>query len=72
MKKLKIWDCKIGEVDKGKLPDGADAPIRQAVQKAYKEITGEDCLFCFSGWGGELDDIERNIVNEKLPAIDKE
>lgn len=63
----KIWSCKIGEVDS--LPiSGADHPMRQAVEKAYKEITGEDCKFCFSGWGAELDEIERAVVEDREPV----
>jgi len=61
----KIWMCKIGECDEGLLPDGADAPMRQAVRKAYKEITGRDAVFCFSGWGAELDEYEQIVVGKK-------
>lgn len=46
----KIWTCKIGSVDDNELPDGADAPMRQAVQRAYFEMTGRCPGFTFSGW----------------------
>jgi len=58
----KIWGCKIGEIASSRLPDGSDLPLRQAVQRAYRELTGEDEEFCFSGWGEELDAIERDVV----------
>lgn len=58
-----IWDCKIGEVDRAKLPPGADAPMRQAVEAVYRELTGEEPRFIFSGWGGELTDIEREVAD---------
>ena len=62
----KIWTCKIGECDNSILPDGADLPMREAVEKVYFDLTGEQPTFLFSGWGGELDEFERKVVdNEK-------
>lgn len=61
----KIWECKIGECDHDKLPCSAGLPMRTAIAEAYKRITGEDCLFLFSGWGAELDEYERAVVNNK-------
>ena len=58
----KIWTCKIGEIDDSKLPSGADFPMREAIKKAYYELTGETPEFLFSGWGGELNDIERCVA----------
>lgn len=55
---MKIWECKIGEADA--LPEGADAPMRRAVERAYQELTGRDPLFIFSGWGAELTPGERS------------
>ena len=62
---MKIWTCKIGEVDG--VPSGADAPMRKAVVKAYKEITGVEPEFVLSGWGGELHENERAVVEDRLP-----
>lgn len=62
---MKIWECKIGEVDAAKLPPGADLPMRIAIQRAYKELTGEEANFLFSGWGGKLDECERFVVDAK-------
>ena len=64
---MKIWSCKIGECDEGLLEDGADAPMREAVTKAYAELTGIDNEFCFSGWGAELDEFERAVVDDTEP-----
>lgn len=59
-----IWRCKIGEnIGPNSLPSGADAPMRQAVKKAYKELTGLEPDFIFSGWGSELTDGERYVVD---------
>ena len=72
----RIWTCKIGECEDGDLlgPDGkyygADWPMRQAVAKAYKEVTGKEPRFIFSGWGGELTPIEREVVEEKPATIE--
>lgn len=62
----KIWSCKIGEV--ASLPEigGADLPMREAIAKAYKELTGEEPVFIFSGWGAELEERERAVVENRL------
>lgn len=57
----RIWTCKIGGVVDD-LPDGADFPMRQAIKEAYRRITGQDCDFCFSGWGGTLTELEQKVV----------
>lgn len=63
-KKKKIWSCKIGECEEGDLPFGSDGPMREAVEEAYKKITGKEPDFLFSGWGGKLDEYERMVVDE--------
>lgn len=65
----RIWKCKIGEV--ASLPDAADLVMRQAVAQAYREITGEEPVFIFSGWGAELDERERAVVEDRLPDPEK-
>jgi hypothetical protein len=70
--KRKIWDCKIGEISAHVLPDGADAPMRQAVQQAYRNLTGADPDFCFSGWGGELTEPERAVHENREPSAEYE
>lgn len=63
----KIWSCKIGEVEDESLPPGADLPMREAIRRAYVEITGHAPDFIFSGWGAELTDSERAVVEDRLP-----
>lgn len=65
--KMKIWDCKIGEIDAAKLPPGADQPMRRAIAQCYLELTGEDPQFIFSGWGAELLERERAVVEDRMP-----
>ena len=64
-----VWECKVGarmlDID---LPDGADAPMRRAVQKAFVDITGTNPEFCFSGWGGKLDEAELSVVENRPPS----
>lgn len=60
---LKIWDCKIGEIDSSLLPAGSDGPMRRAVEEAYFNITGVRPEFIFSGWGAELTPAEREVVD---------
>ena len=58
----KIWECKIGEVDDALLPDGADFPMRRAIERAYQEMTGREPNFIFSGWGAKLTSTEQAIA----------
>lgn len=50
---MKIWYCKIGECTEEELHDrfgrGMDSPMRAAVEQAYREITGKEPNFIFSG-----------------------
>lgn len=58
-----IWECKVGLRD-GKtavLAGGSDAPMRDAVEKEFKRITGQDADFVFSGWGAELTKTQRHV-----------
>ena len=62
----KIWSCKIGEC--ASVPEGADHPMRKAIERAYEEITGEKPVFIFSGWGAELTEPERAVVENRPPS----
>lgn len=64
-----VWGCKIGEADRTKLPDGADAPLREAVEAAYVEIVGSPPAFLFSGWGYGLTGTEEEVVNEAATQL---
>ena len=68
--KLKIWDCKIGEIQNKHLPESSDSPMRRAVEEAYIKITGHEPLFNFSGWGGELTEVERAVVEHREPRCE--
>lgn len=65
--KKQIWECKIGECNYSKLPKGSDTPMRNAIAKEYKKLTGEDPIFIFSGWNAELTEPERAVVEDRLP-----
>jgi len=58
-----IWTCKIGEANVSCLPNGADYPMRQAVERAYYDLTGRWPEFIFSGWGGTLTDSEAETLD---------
>lgn len=64
-----IWFCKVGGMVSS-LPNGADLPMRQAIRRAFREITGSDDEFCFSGWGATLTEGQRAVVENRaqLPA----
>ncbi len=58
----RIWECKIGGLVPEDLPRGLDWPMRKAIQKAFKEITGVEHQFNFSGWAAELTKGERSSI----------
>jgi len=64
---MKIWSCKIGEVNEALLPPGADCPMRDAIAEAYEKLTGQSPQFIFSGWGSELTEGERAVVENRMP-----
>ena len=69
---MNSWSCKIGEVDPSGVPNGGDGPMRKAVAAAYRELTGVEPEFIFSGWGAQLTEGERAVVENRLPDRDKE
>lgn len=46
----KVWKCEIGIAIEGELPEFADAPMREAVKKAFRELTSKEPVFIASGW----------------------
>jgi hypothetical protein len=40
-------------------------PMRQAVARAYRELTGQEPDFIFSGWGGGLDEYEQATIDRQ-------
>lgn len=66
-----VWGCKVG-IKPGTpvtLPGGADTPMRDAVETAFKAVTGLDAEFCFSGWGEELTPEELAVVEEDYRPV---
>jgi hypothetical protein len=57
------WTCKIGSVKGVQIPLGADAPMRAAIRKAFKEVTGEDAEAIFSGWGSKFNEAELHVID---------
>lgn len=54
----RYWFCIIGPVDRDKLPQGCDAPIRNAVEDAFIALTGAQSEHNYSGWGHSEEEIE--------------
>jgi hypothetical protein len=63
-----IWFCKIGTRNAVELPRPADPPMREAVEAAFKAVTGVESEFLFSGWSAELTDGELAVVEDRLPT----
>lgn len=49
--KQEFWTCVIGPARRKDLPNGADWPLRKAVQKAFEQTSGYSHEVCSSGWG---------------------
>lgn len=64
-----VWICKVGSLAPNQLPNGADGPMRDAVAEAFRGLTGGYPEFCFSGWGGDLTEAERLIVEDRVPEM---
>ena len=66
----RIWTCTIGG-PVGDLPRQPDFTMRRAVFDAFRNLTGVDAEYCFSGWGrGALSRVERAIVDND-PTVDE-
>lgn len=66
---MKTWYCKIGEVQRhdGHWRGSPDQAMRDAVSAAYLGVTGHVPDFTFSGWGAELEEHERAVVENREP-----
>lgn len=65
--KLRVWSCKIGYAEDSCLAPGSDGPMRDAVESAFKQVTGGDSEFMFSGWDGQLSPGELAVINDTDP-----
>lgn len=63
-RKERIWWCKIG----GEAKVRNDAPMRAAVEAAFKEVTGQESAFVFSGWNGHLTEPQRAAYEDREPT----
>ena len=45
------WTCIVGPTNFNELEDGADAPMRTAVDKEFNKVTGHEYDKMWSGWG---------------------
>lgn len=59
---LEYWWCKIGPIDREKVPFGGDFPLRQAVKQAFSDTIGEHAVTCSSGWG--MDEEEAQAIEQ--------
>lgn len=64
----RIWFCKVGGPTDF-FQRAADIPMRNAIAKAFRDVTGLDPEFIFSGWGGELTEGERAVVENRAPSL---
>ena len=53
------WIGIIGETEHAKLPFGGDSPMREAVEKAFKEVTGHEEEVLYSRWSVNKKTVEK-------------
>lgn len=64
---MKVWTCTIGPVARERLPEGADQPMRAAVEAAFHVLTGEQAQACFSGWEPRFTVMQQAVICGKPP-----
>jgi len=64
MSDYRVWTCKIVVPGDAVLPHGFDWPPRMGATQAV-EAAGIKIISCFSGWGGELTEGEREFIKEQ-------
>lgn len=57
--KPRYWVCIIGETEWNDLPNGADSPMRTAVEKEFKKVTGHDAPHNWSGWSADIKTVDK-------------
>jgi len=60
----RVWTCKLVVDDSKPLPRGFDGPPRDAAVEAV-ERAGFEVVSMFSGWAGQLTEMEKKIVDER-------
>ena len=64
-----VWQCRIG--GNAHLPSGSDGPMREAVSRAFREVTGQEPRAAFTGWGERWTPAERHcLAPGRYPAPD--
>ena len=62
-KKYRVWTCKSVIAEGAEFPSGFDSPPRMAAENAI-ESAGFTVLMNSSGWGGSLDERDREYLKE--------
>lgn len=68
--KLEYWFCEIGPIDRSKVLNGGDYPLRMAIQNKFIEIFGKQAESCSSGWGLTKEMKTRLDIISFLPTTD--
>lgn len=61
-----VWECAVGGRSPVIVPSGGDFPMRQAVEKAFFDLTGQHPEMCYSGWGRKFTD---KAVSGNIPVM---
>ena len=70
-----VWECAVGGKSPVIVPSGGDFPMRQAVEKAFFDLTGKHPEMCYSGWGRKFTDKARahdTLATDLAAALDRE
>jgi hypothetical protein len=65
-----VWQCTIGVLGDHPLPKGADEPMRLAIQRVFREVTGRESEFIFSGWNAVISPVQLAVIEDRDPEPD--
>jgi hypothetical protein len=66
-----VWQCRIGVATRAELPPGSDAPLRDAVEEAFRNLLGREPLATFSGWGEKFTESEWACIENREPRYEE-
>lgn len=68
-----VWTCQVGVLGNLRhlLPHGADAPMREAIERRFARVLGMPAEFTFSGWGQPLSEEHLAVAENREPVYER-
>lgn len=64
-----VWECAIGGRKPIIIPPGGDLPMRNAVEAAFREVTGQDAEWTYSGWGRKFTEKAMKLAPQRKRTV---